>query len=233
MTTHRESSSITAVIAALSHTNISTKKAALETLKSALDTEQALVDDELANLHSHREKVSSMISNLTSTQDAEEYTVMDAQGVFSAAEKTQILADVVALQAHHPSNPITVYENLSNNDDIPILASDKIVLVKHDQVTGLVCTLPSDATNGQVIVIKNYHIGDGSGGGGGGGGSYVITVRPAQSQTPSHKIDYKFDTLELNASSSSASGVMDSENEATRLIWYDLDKSWISLQDAY
>ena len=156
MTTHRESASITAVIAGLSHTNITTKKSALETLKSALDVEQVLVDGELANLHAHREKVSGMIANLTNTQDAEEYTVQDAQGVFSAAEKTQVLADIVALQAEHPANPITVYENLSNNDDIPILASDKIVLVKHDQVTGLVCTLPSDADNGQIEWLQKF-----------------------------------------------------------------------------
>ena len=230
MTTHRESVSITAVIDALSHTNITTKKSALETLKTALDTEQALVDDELANLHAHREKVTGMITNLTNTQDGEEYTVLDAQGVFSAAEKTQILADVLALQSEHPSNPITVYENLSNNDDLPILASDKIVLVKHDQVTGLVCTLPSDASNGQIIVIKNYMIGDGS-----GGGNYIITVRPAQSQTPSHQIDYKYDSLELKCSTvaGGVGSLMSDENEAARLLWYDLDKTWISLQDAY
>ena len=125
-----------------------------------------------------------------------------------------------------PSAP-TVYENLSNNDDVPIFRSDKVVLIKHDQVTGLTATLPSDAQNGQNVVIKNYHIGDGS-----GLGDYKITVRPAQGQTPAHKIDYKFDTLELKASSY-ASGLMSDENEAARLMWYALDATWISLQDAY
>ena len=132
-------------------------------------------------------------------------------------------------RAPRPFAP-TIYENLSNGDNVQILSSDggKVVLIKHDQVENLTITMPADAKNGQVFVIKNYHIGDGS-----GVGDYKITLRPAQGQTPTaHKLDYKFDTLELKASSY-ASGLMSDENEAARLMWYAPDATFISLQDAY
>ena len=131
------------------------------------------------------------------------------------------------MQAHHPANPITVYDTLSNNDDVPILASDKIVLIKHDQVTGLTATLPSNASHGQILLVKNYHVGDAS-----QGGNYIITVRPAQSQSPAHKIDYKFDSIELKVSTV-ASGLLSDTNECARLLWYDNDKTWVTLNDAY
>ena len=87
--------------------------------------------------------------------------------------------------------------------------------------------MPADAQNGQIFVVKNYQIGDGS-----QGGNYIITLRPAQGQSPAHKIDYKFDTLELKASTI-ASGLMSDENECARLLWYAPDATFISLQDAY
>ena len=87
--------------------------------------------------------------------------------------------------------------------------------------------MPSDAQNGQIITVKNYHIGTV-----GPSDDFKITVRPAQGQTPAHKLDYKFDTLELLASSS-ASTLMDSPNEAAKLVFYALDATWITVQDAY
>ena len=129
-------------------------------------------------------------------------------------------------RAPRPFGP-TVYENLTNGDDVQIQSSDKVILIKHDQVENLTVTMPSDAQNGQVFVVKNFHIGDAS-----QGGNYVITVRPAQGQNPAHKIDYKYDTLELKASIY-AGGLMSDENEAARLMWYALDATFISLQDAY
>ena len=130
-------------------------------------------------------------------------------------------------RAPRPFGP-TVYENLTNGDDVQIQSSDKVVLIKHDQVENLTVTMPADAQNGQIFVIKNYMIGNGS-----GAGDYKITLRPAQGQTPTlHKFDYKFDTLELKASSY-ASGLMSDENEAARLMWYAPDATFISLQDAY
>jgi hypothetical protein len=229
MTSHRESADITAVISALTHTNITTKKAALSTLKTSLDTEQALVDSERDNLHAHRVKVSSMIDNLTSQQDGEEYTVLDSQGVFTAAEKTAILADVAALQA--PVAP-TVYAPTADNEDTAIAQTDKLVLIKHVQLSGLTATLPSaNLVNGQQIVIKNYQIADGSQQGD-PSPEYFITVRPASGQSPPHKIDYKFDTLIIGANSI-ASGDYSSPNESCRLVWLAVDASWIDTADGY
>lgn len=227
MTSHRESADISAVITALTHTNISTKKDALNVLKTALDSEQTLVDTERDNLHAHRQKVLSMISNLTSQQDGEEYTVLDSQGVFSAAEKTQVLADILALQT--PVVP-TVYAPTADNEDVTILQTDKLVLIKHVQLTGLTATLPSaNLVNGQVVIIKNYQIGDGSQQ---NLDEFKITVRPASGQSPPHKIDYKFDTLEINANGA-ASGDYGNPNESCRLVWVSADASWIDLADNF
>ena len=98
MTSHRDTSDIEPVIAALTHTNIGTKKTALQTLKTALDTEQTAIDTQRTNLHAHRSRVNDMISNLGNTEDASEYTVQDAGGLFTAAEKTQALADIISKQ---------------------------------------------------------------------------------------------------------------------------------------
>ena len=147
-------------------------------------------------------------------------------GVFSSAEKTAILADVTALEAYHPATPV-VYENLSTNANVQILATDRFVLIKHDQVEGITVTLPSDAVNGQIIAVKNYHIGDAS-----QGGNYIITVVPASGQTPTHVIDYKYSSLELKASTI-ASGLLSDVNETVRLMWYALDASWICSNDSF
>ena len=64
MSVHRESSDITAVIAGLTHTSVSTKKTALNTLLSDLNTEQGLVNVERTNLQTHRDLVTGLITDL-------------------------------------------------------------------------------------------------------------------------------------------------------------------------
>ena len=227
MTTHRESADITAVIAALTHTSVSTKKAVLTTLMTSLDSEQGIVDSERQNLHEHKGTVQGMIDHLTVVQDGEEYTVSAAgSGVFTAAEKTQILADVVSLQA--PVTP-TVIANLSDNDNIALFHTDKIVLIQHDSVTGLTATLPSSGMlHGQIITIKNAHYGDAS-----QGGNFIVTVVPAPGQSPTHTIDGKFTSLELKASTVAPNSLMSDENECSRLLWDSIMTTWWSIQDAY
>ena len=150
------------------------------------------------------------------------------QSVFSASEKTAIQASVTALEGKHPITP-SVYENLTNGDNVQILNTDTIALIKHDQVENLTVTMPADAQTGQIIAVKNYHIGDGS-----QGGNYVITLVPAPGQSPNaHKMDYKFDSLELKASTVAGGGLLSDVNETVRLMWYSLDATWISLNDAY
>ena len=98
MTSHRDITDIEPVIAALSHTNITSKKAKLQILKTALDVEQTAIDTQRTNLHAHRGRVNDMISNLGNTEDASEYTVQDAGGLFTAAEKAQALSDIISKQ---------------------------------------------------------------------------------------------------------------------------------------
>ena len=76
------------------------------------------------------------------------------------------------------------------------------------------------------VVIKNYQIGDGSNQL--LGDDYLITVRPAQNQTPTHTIDGKFTSLTLNATSD-ASGALTGVNEACRLMWESVNKKSLRL----
>ena len=147
-------------------------------------------------------------------------------GVFSSAEKTAIQDSVTALEGYHPVTP-TVYENLSTNANVQILATDRFVLIKHDQVEGITVTMPSDAVNGQIITVKNYHVGNAS-----QGGNYIITVLPAPNQIVPHVIDFKYSSLELKASTV-ASGLLSDLNETVRLMWYALDASWICSNDSF
>ena len=84
--------------------------------------------------------------------------------------------------------------------------------------------------HGQIIVIKNYQIGDGSEQ---SGNDFLITVRPAQNQTPTHTIDGKFTSLTLNATSDASGALTGTPNEACRLMWESVNKTWIALNDAY
>ena len=124
-----------------------------------------------------------------------------------------------------------MYAPTNNDEDVTILQTDKLVLIKHVQLTGLTATLPSaNLVNGQQVVIKNYQIGDGSQQA--PGSEYFITVRPASGQSPPHKIDYKFDSLEIQANSA-ASGDYSSPNESCRLVWVAADASWVDLADNF
>ena len=126
---------------------------------------------------------------------------------------------------------VTIVENLVDNNNIDILSTDKIVLVKHDEKTGITCTMPaSGMTHGQIISIKNAQFGDGSNT---PGSEYLITVRPAQNQTPAHTIDFGFTSITLNAANEAPGGALSGVNEACRLMWENNAKSWIALNDAY
>ena len=87
-------------------------------------------------------------------------------------------------------------------------------------------------TQGQIISIKNMQFGDGSNQGL-GGPDFLITVRPAQNQTPAHFIDFGFTSLTLNASSDAPGGALSGVNEACRLMWESNGNTWIALNDAY
>lgn len=80
MSVHRESADITAVISGLTHTSVSTKKTALNTLLSDLNTEQGLVNTERTNLQTHRDLVTGLITDLDVVGSAVEYTTVAGSG---------------------------------------------------------------------------------------------------------------------------------------------------------
>ncbi len=152
--------------------------------------------------------------------------------VFSVAEKTAILADVATLQTAHPVTPVVI-ENLSDDDDIAIAASSRVVFIKHTEVYGLIATLPaSGVANGHTIYIKNMQVGDEPVQGWGSSNGHAVKVRPAQGQSPSHTLDFRFEELILEPSSSTGA-TMSSENEACRLVYLSASKTWIATTDAY
>ena len=166
----------------------------------------------------------------STTADWENY--IDPISIDLDAAELDIVDHETRITAIETISGVVVYDNLSDNDDLPILSTDRIVLVRHDEKTGIVCTLPSSGMlHGQIIVIKNLQIGDGSNQL--LGDDYLITVRPAQNQTPTHTIDGKFTSLTLNATSDASGALTGTPNEACRLMWESVNKTWIALNDAY
>ena len=90
MSVHRESANIDAVIVALTHSSVSTKKTVLTTLLAALDTEQTLVNTERSNLQAHRSKVTGIIDNLEIVSDAVEYTVSSTSGTLPVGKTVYV-----------------------------------------------------------------------------------------------------------------------------------------------
>ena len=165
----------------------------------------------------------------STTADWEDY--IDPISIDLDAAEVDIADHETRITAIETISGVVVYDNLSDNDDLPILSTDRIVLVRHDEKTGIVCTLPSSGMlHGQIIVIKNLQIGDGSEQ---SGNDFLITVRPAQNQTPAHTIDGKFTSLTLNATSDASGALTGTPNEACRLMWESINKTWIALNDAY
>ena len=165
----------------------------------------------------------------STTADWENY--IDPISIDLDAAEVDIADHETRITAIETISGVVVYDNLSDNDDLPILSTDRIVLVRHDEKTGIVCTLPSSGMlHGQIIVIKNLQIGDGSEQ---SGNDFLITVRPAQNQTPTHTIDGKFTSLTLNATSDASGALTGTPNEACRLMWESVNKTWIALNDAY
>lgn len=172
-------------------------------------------------------------------QNDENCTIIDMDsrtqpGVFSSAEKTAIQASVIELQTAHPVTP-RIVENLSDNDEIAITASDRLVFVKHSEVSGLICTLPSSGmANGHTVYIKNLQIGSNPQRGW-GSAVHAVKVRPATNQTPIHTIDFRFTELTLEPSNS-VGIAMDNENESCRLVWLENVSgggTWCQTSDSY
>ena len=66
----------------------------------------------------------------------------------------------------------------------------------------------------------------------GSSNGHAVKVRPAQGQTPAHTIDFRFEELILEPSSST--GVtMATENEACRLVWLSASNTWVATGETY
>ena len=84
---------------------------------------------------------------------------------------------IVALEAAG----VTIVSGLSDNDNVAILVTDKVVIIKHDEKQGITCTMPATGmSQEQVISIKNMQFGDGSNTGG-----FPPTDRPTGTESDS------------------------------------------------
>ena len=171
---------------------------------------------------------------VANTADWEDY--ISPVSIDLDAAEVEIDALDTRITALETISGVVVFDNISDNDDLPIASTARIVLVRHSEKTGIVCTLPSSGMlHGQIIVIKNYQYGDGSEQDPFASPpvDFLITVRPAQNQTPTHTIDGKFTSLTLNATSDASGALTGTPNEACRLMWESINKTWIALNDAY
>ena len=204
MTNHRASTDQTfqTHLDSLTETSLDAKLTAWEALQTDLSVENTETAGHRSQLSKHRVKVDEMVENLETLK------------AFEQSQTTNVILP-------------TVYSGLDTDDEIPILVTDRIVVLVHDQVTGLIATLPANPTNGQVMIIKNMHTGTAS-----YQDEYKVVVRVQPSQTPAHFIDYKYTELELNVATSTTT-LMDDENEACRLVWYEPAKTWLNINDSY
>ena len=186
MTNHRASTDAQFDIhlGSLTESTLDAKITAWEALLADLGGEKTEVEGHRSQIFKHRKKVSQMLEDLATLKSY----ASAVQGEVTQAELDAVIASVAALQQPTP----VVYSGLDDEDDIPILKTDRFVVMKHDQKEGLICTLPADATTGTTIFIKNMQTGSAPVQGWGVGIGHAIKVRPAQGQSPAHTIDFRF-----------------------------------------
>ena len=108
------------------------------------------------------------------------------------------------------------------NDQIIYLANDIVglVLVKHANLTGVECVLPSTLGDGDIILVKNYNTTDA------GDNSIKLTVAwdsvPAI-PVPLYLFDDRWTSIQLNASSVGNSSVDTYSNQCARLLCKVMD----------
>ena len=227
MTNHRSSTDaqFDTHLGTLTESTLDAKITAWEALQADLGVEKTEVEGHRTQVFKHRKKVTDMLADL----DTLKSYASAVQGEVTQAELDAVIASVAALQ---PPTPL-VYSGLNDSDDIPISKTDRFVILKHDQVEGLICTLPADATTGTTIFIKNMQTSSSPVQGWGVGVGQSLKIRPAQGQTPIHTIDYRFTHLLLDPSASTGDE-MTTQNETCRLVFISgTSPTWLNSLDSY
>ena len=73
----------------------------------------------------------------STTADWENY--IDPISIDLDAAEVDIADHETRITAIETISGVVVYDNLSDNDDLPILSTDRIVLVRHSEKQGIVC----------------------------------------------------------------------------------------------
>ena len=112
--------------------------------------------------------------------------------------------------------------------DTPLLNTDWLVVISHDAVSSVTCTLPEDAAHGQIICVKN--------GSNSSAGTTSTDIVVETSGDTSQLIDGRFSGITLRGSDSQSGGTENESNQAARMIFdnvSDPDGIWWSVSDAF
>ena len=158
---------------------------------------------------------------VANTADWEDYISpvsidLDAAEVEIDALDTRITALEAAGGGGGELSTVTLVEATAT-DQIIYLADDIVglVLVKHANLTGVECVLPSTLVDGDIILVKNYNTSDG------GDNSIKLTVAwdPVPPiPVPLYLFDDRWTSIQLNASSTANANPDTYSNQCARLL---------------
>ena len=83
------------------------------------------------------------------SQDADVHFKND-EGVTVLDMETRTVPQASGIRKNTQIRVVTV----TQAGDTPLLASDWLVVISHDAIAGVTCTLPTNAAHGQIIVLK-------------------------------------------------------------------------------
>jgi len=160
------------------------------------------------------------------SEGADNHFVKDVAGVVVADmdSRSQPQASGIRKNTNMRVVPVT------QAGDTPLLNTDWLVVISHDAVAGVTCTLPTNAAHGQILVVKNGS----NSSSGTSSADIVVQVDPTSGQL----IDGRWSGVTLRGSDSQSGGVENESNQAARLIYDNVSNLpsagiWWSVSDAY
>ena len=143
----------------------------------------------------------------------------------SASDNSTKIATTAYADAAAGSSPTTEVETRtiriiagSASTDYAIANTDWLVIIKHT-ASGITATLPTNASDKQIIYIKNSC----------GASNNTLDVMAGSG----HTIDYTFSGVRLNGTSTSSASVDTQVNQCFKAMYLTTNTTWVRLNDGY
>ena len=147
----------------------------------------------------------------------------------SASDNSTKIATTAYVDTATGSSPSTEIETRtvriiagSASTDYAIANTDWLVIIKHT-ASGITATLPSDASDKQIIYIKNSC----------GASNNTLDVMAFSGGGVTHTIDYTFSGVRLNGTSTSSASVDTQVNQCFKAMYLTTNTTWVRINDGY